>query len=202
MINKRFFIKSLFAKSFFVVLLLLGALSTQAADYKIDEAHSFVQFRTKHLGYSWLYGRFSVVGGTFTYDADQPVSNSVNIDVKVDSINTNNDLRDEHLEGKYLNADKNPTANFKSTAYKGDANSGELTGELTLNGTKKTVTVPIKKVGEGFDPWGGYRVGFEGTLTIDARDYGYTYQLGDQTYIVELQLGVEGVKTAPKTGKR
>lgn len=182
-------------------VLLLGAWSAQADDYKIDETHSFIQFRTKHLGYSWEYGRFNVIGGTFTYDAANPANNRININVDVNSINTNHDLRDEHLQEKYLHTDKAPKASFTSTAYKGDANSGTVTGELTLNNTTKTVTISIKKVGEGNDPWGGYRVGFEGTLTIDTRDYGYNYQLGDSSYIVDLQLGVEGVRTSGKPEK-
>ena len=182
-------------------VLLLGAWSAQAEDYKIDETHSFIQFRTKHLGYSWLYGRFNVIGGTFTYDAAQPSSNRIAITVDTDSINTNHDLRDEHLQEKYLHTNKAPKATFTSTAYTGDANSGEVTGELTLNNTKKIVTIPVKKIGEGSDPWGGYRVGFEGTLTIDTRDYGYNYQLGDSSYIVDLQLGVEGVRVSGKPAK-
>lgn len=182
-------------------VLLLSAWPAQADDYKIDEAHSFVQFRTKHLGYSWLYGRFNVIGGTFTYDAAQPSSNRIAITVDANSLNTNNDLRDEHLQEKYLHTDKAPKASFTSTVYKGDANGGEVTGELMLNNTKKTVTIPVKKIGEGSDPWGGYRVGFEGHLTIDTRDYGYSYQIGDQSFVVELQLGVEGVRTSGKPAK-
>ncbi len=193
MMNKKGLIGGVLASA-----LLVSAWSVQADDYKIDETHSFVQFRAKHLGYSWEYGRFSVIGGTFTYDPAQPEKNKIDIAVDVDSINTNHELRDDHLQEKYLHTDKAPKATFKSTAYKGDANSGEITGELTLNKTTKTVTIPIKKVGEGSDPWGGYRAGFEGTLTIDARDYGYTYQLGEQSYAVELQLGIEGVRTSAK----
>ena len=182
-------------------VLLVGALPAQADDYKIDETHSFIQFRTQHIGFSWLYGRFSVIGGSFTYDAAHPDKNSIAITVDVDSIDTNHDLRDDHLQEKYLHTDKAPQASFKSSAYQGDANSGTVTGELTLNNTTKTVTIPIKKIGEGTDPWGGYRVGFEGTLTIDTRDYGYKYELGDQSYVVELQLGVEGVRTSGKPAK-
>ena len=181
--------------------LLMGAWPAHANNYKIDETHSFVQFRVKHLGYSWTYGRFNVIGGTFTYDAAKPDNNSIAVTVDVDSINTNHDLRDEHLQEKYLHTDKTPKASFKSTAYKGDANSGEVTGELTLNNTTRSVTFPIKKIGEGSDPWGGYRAGFEGTLTIDARDYGYDYQLGDSSYAIELQLGIEGVRVSGKPAK-
>lgn len=185
----------------FTTLLLAAAGATQAADYRIDETHSFVQFRTKHLGYSWLYGRFNITGGTLNYDPAKPETSRIHVEVDVASIDSNHELRDEHLRDKYLLTDKQPKAAFTSTAYKGDANAGEITGELSLNGVKKTVTIPVKKIGEGADPWGGYRVGFEGLLTIDARDYGYTYQLGEQSFLVELQLGIEGVQSAPARNK-
>lgn len=182
--------------------LLAGAMQAQAGEYKVDETHSFVQFRTHHLGFSWLYGRFNITGGTMTYDPAKPETNSIRVDVDVASVDTNHDLRDEHLREKYLLTDKQPKASFASTAYKGDANGGYVVGELTLNGMKKTVTIPVKKVGEGADPWGGNRVGFEGALTLDARDYGYTYQLGEQAFIIELALGIEGVQVSPSTGKK
>jgi len=178
------------------ITLATCTLTVAAFDFKVDETHSFVQFRTKHLGYSWLYGRFNVTGGTFSYDPEKPEASRINVDIDVVSIDSNHELRDEHLRNKYLQVEKQPKASFTSTGYKGDANSGELFGELLLNGVKKNVTIPVKKIGSGPDPWGGYRVGFEGNLTIDARDYGYTYQLGDHSFLVELQLGIEGVQTA------
>lgn len=182
--------------------LLIGSINiAQASDYKIDDTHSSVQFRTQHLGYSWLYGRFNIISGTFNYDPSKPEASRINVNVDVTSIDSNHDVRDEHLRNKYLFTDKQPKATFTSTAYKGDANGGDITGELQLNGVKKIITIPVKKIGEGSDPWGGYRVGFEGILTIDARDYGYTYQLGDKSFVVELQLGIEGVQTAPARSK-
>ncbi|MBP8030596.1 MAG: YceI family protein [Pseudomonadales bacterium] len=189
------------ARVLLAAVLLASAVTAHAADYKIDDTHSFVQFRTKHLGYSWLYGRFNISGGHFSYDPAKPESSKITVDIDVASIDSNHELRDEHLRNKYLFTDKQPKASFTSTAYQGDANSGTLTGELQLNGVKKPVTIPVKKIGEGSDPWGGYRVGFEGNLTIDARDYGYTYQLGEQSFIIDLQLGIEGVQSAPASNK-
>lgn len=186
---------------FSAALLFSGINIAQASDYKIDDTHSFVQFRTQHLGYSWLYGRFNIINGEFSYDPSKPEASRINVNVDVTSIDSNHELRDEHLSNKYLFTDKQPKASFTSTAYQGDANSGTLTGELQLNGVKKPVTIPVKKIGEGSDPWGGYRVGFEGNLTIDARDYGYTYQLGEQSFIIDLQLGIEGVQSAPASNK-
>ena len=189
------------ARTLLATGLMVLAAQAHSADYRIDETHSFVQFRTKHLGYSWLYGRFNITGGELRYDPAKPEASRIRVDVDVVSVDTNHELRDEHLRNKYLLTEKQPKASFTSTRYEGDASSGTLTGELTLNGTKKTVAFPVKKIGEGPDPWGGYRVGFEGTLTIDARDYGYTYQLGEHSFAIDLQLGVEGVRTAPASGK-
>ena len=82
---------------FAAVLLATGTTATQAADYKIDETHSLLQFRTQHLGYSWLYGRFNITGGTLRYDPAKPEASRVQVDVDVVSIDTNHELRDEHL---------------------------------------------------------------------------------------------------------
>ena len=194
-------LKEISLHAFSAALLFSVINFAQASDYKIDETHSFVQFRTQHLGYSWLYGRFNIISGEFSYDPAKPEASRINVNVDVTSIDSNHELRDEHLRNKYLLTDKQPKATFTSTAYKGDANGGDITGELQLNGVKKIVTIPVQKIGEGPDPWGGYRVGFEGALTIDARDYGYTYQLGDKSFVVELQLGIEGVQTAPAKSK-
>ncbi len=191
-----------FLRSTAVAVLLLPAAATQAADYNIDATHSFIQFRTQHLGYSWLYGRFNIDKGTFSYDAAKPQDSRINLAVDVTSLDSNHELRDEHLREKYLQVEKQPLATFSSTAYQGDAGSGTLTGTLKLNGVEKTVSIPVKKIGEGADPWGGYRAGFEGNLTIDARDYGYTYNLGEHSFVVELQLGIEGVRVPPGGPKR
>lgn len=187
-------------------LLLASTLTTaallstaaNAANYKIDVegAHAFINFKIKHLGYSWLTGRFNTFDGEFNYDASKANESQVNVVIQTASIDSNHAERDKHLKNEdFLNVSKYPTATFNSTSYKAtDANSGVLTGEFNLHGVTKTISFPVTKIGEGADPWGGYRVGFSGTTTLKLADYGITYNLGPQSTHVELELHLEGIR--------
>lgn len=180
----------------FLALVASAAASTGfAADYKIDPTHSFVEFRIQHLGYSWLYGRFNGVDGSFSYDPSAPAASRINVTIDTTSIDTNHAERDKHLRSdEFLGVEKFGQATFTSKSFKGDANGGVLTGELDFHGVKKTIDIPIKKIGEGDDPWGGYRAGFAGTYTMTRADFGLDYNLGPASTTVELELGVEGVR--------
>lgn len=179
---------------------LSAAPVVQADDYVIDTkgAHAFVQFRVKHLGYSWLYGRFNEFSGQFTYDSKKPESNSIEVTVDMTSLDTNHAERDTHLAGaKYLNFDKYKSASFKSTKYTptGD-NTAKLTGDLTMFGVTKPITIDVEHIGGGKDPWGGYREGFEGRAVITPKDFGLDMakKLGPAAAQVELMLTFEGIK--------
>ena len=166
-----------------------------AADYQIDPAHSFVEFKIQHLGYSWMFGRFDKLAGTFSYDPAKSEANSIAIDVDTTSINTNHAERDKHLRGKdFLEVDKFGKASFKSSGYQGTADKGVLSGVLSFHGVDQPIDVAISKVGEGKDPWGGYRAGFIGTYTMTRADFGVNYELGPASTTVELTFGIEGIK--------
>jgi polyisoprenoid-binding protein YceI len=166
--------------------------------YTIDTegAHAFVQFRIKHLGYSWLYGRFNEFGGTFTYDQDDPGASQIQVDIKTASLDSNHAERDKHLRGSdFLDVTKYPTATFKSTSFKETGfNKGVLEGELTLKGVTKPIKIDVEKIGNGPDPWGGYRRGFEGRAEFALKDFGIDYNLGPASRTVEMMLTVEGIR--------
>lgn len=175
--------------------LLFAAPLTQAADYNVDPAHSFVEFRVQHLGYSWLYGRFNNVSGEFSHDPSQPQASNINVVIDPASVDTNHAERDKHLRGEdFLTVEKFGKAMFKSTKYTGSAEEGTLEGELTLMGVTKPIAIKVTKLGEGEDPWGGYRAGFIGTYTLDRRDFGNEYKLGPKGWQVHLDLGIEGIR--------
>lgn len=178
---------------------LFSTANANAADYVIDTdgAHAFVTFKIKHLGYSWLHGRFNTFSGDFSYDDKAPNASKINVTIDTKSIDSNHAERDKHLRGKdFLNVDKYPTATFKSTSIKFDeyGDEADVTGEFTLNGVTKTITFEIDKVGEGKDPWGGYRVGFEGETSLKLTDYGIDYNLGPASTHVDIGLFIEGVR--------
>ncbi len=185
----------------FLASSLLASLAPNpvlAADYKVDVkgAHAFVQFKIKHLGYSWLLGRFNTFDGDFSYDDKSPNNANINIEIDTKSIDSNHAERDKHLKGKdFLNVSKFPKATFVSNNIKfSDDENAIVTGEFTLKGVTKTISFPVVKIGEGQDPWGGYRAGFSGTTSFKLADYGISYNLGPASTHVEMALHIEGVR--------
>lgn len=179
---------------------VMAAKPALAADYQVDKegAHAFVQFRVKHLGYSWLYGRFNDFDGQFTFDEKDPSKNKVTIELATASVDSNHARRDKHLRSAdFLDVEKYPKATFVSTAYKptGDK-TAELTGNLTLHGVTKPITIQVEHIGGGSDPWGGYRQGFQGRATIKPAEWGIPMveKLGPASEEVELILSLEGIR--------
>lgn len=183
-----------FQKKYFIITLIFFFTLTSmawAAEYKIDPAHSFVEFRIQHLGFSWLYGRFNDVSGQFTYDGAKPGNSSFSVEILTASVDTKHAERDKHLKSKdFLDTGKYPTASFKSNRFDGKT----LTGILSLHGVSKTIKIDVNKVGEGKDPWGGYRAGFIGKVAFKKSDFGIDYNLGPAGEMIEFELGIEGIR--------
>jgi len=182
------------------IALTSAALSApaMAADYEIDTkgAHAFIQFKISHLGTSWLLGRFNTFSGDFSYDSENPNASSIALTVDTNSIDSNHAERDKHLRGKdFLNVSEFPKATFKSTSYADNGNgTGTLKGDLTLHGVTKNIEIAVTKVGEGADPWGGYRAGFEGHTKLRLKDFDINYNLGPASEEVRMELHVEGIR--------
>ncbi|AGY91586.1 hypothetical protein SPICUR_02915 [Spiribacter curvatus] len=182
-------------------LILAGAwlsAPAMAADYVIDTegAHASINFRISHLGYSWLTGRFNDFSGQFSYDADNPEAASISVDIDPASVDSNHAERDEHLRSDdFLAVESHPEAGFVSTDYisHGDG-TATLEGEFTLRGVTRPISIDVEKIGEGEDPWGGYRAGFTGETSFQLADYGIDYNLGPASETVHLQLEVEGIR--------
>jgi len=169
-----------------------------AADYAIDKQgqHAFVNFKISHLGYSWLWGTFKDFDGSFSFDAAKPEQSKVNVTLKTASVDTNHAERDRHLRSDdFLNVAKHPTATFESTSVKSTGGgTADITGNLTLNGVTKPVVIAARFIGEGDDPWGGYRAGFEGSTTLTLKDFDIKMDLGPASQTVDLIISVEGVR--------
>ena len=182
---------------------LLSAGQVMAADYTIDKEgqHAFINFKISHLGYSFIYGTFKDWSGTFSFDAAKPEDSKISIDVKTASVDTNHAERNKHISSKdFLDVATYPDAKFVSTKVTNvDKNAdgkttADVVGDLTLHGVTKPVTVKTTFLGEGKDPWGGYRAGFEGTTTIKRSDFGKMMDLGPQSDTMTLDISFEGVK--------
>jgi polyisoprenoid-binding protein YceI len=189
-------------KKTLVPLLFLGLAATSlpalADNYVLDTkgAHAFIQFRIKHLGYSWLYGRFNDFDGKFSYDEKNPNSSKVEVNIRTTSIDSNHAERDKHLRGKdFLNVDKFPTAKFVSTSFEEQAGGkAVLKGDLTLHGVTKPISIDVEQIGAGPDPWGGERRGFHGTTSLVLKDFDINYDLGPASREIFFDLSVEGIK--------
>tara|TARA_B100000614_G_scaffold196617_1_gene177885 strand:- start:254 stop:862 length:609 start_codon:yes stop_codon:yes gene_type:complete len=190
------FSKNLMTSALIAVPLAAGAVPAMAAEYKLDPAHSFIVFKIKHLGFSWLVGRFNSFDGTIEYDPETgPESQSISVTIDAASLDTNHAERDKHLRSDdFFNVSEYPTVTFESTGYEGDETGGTLSGELTFLGVTKPISFEVRKVGEGADPWGGYRAGFEGSYTMTRGDFGMDYDLGPASRTVEIDLYVEGIR--------
>lgn len=177
-------------------LLFLSSISIPlfAADYIIDTkgAHASINFKASHLGISVLTGRFNKFSGSFSYDLTSPSDAKIMVNIDTSSFDSNHARRDKHVRSDdFLDVKKYPTATFTSTKVE-DKGNGKLavTGDFTMHGVTKSIIIDVTKVGEGKDPWGGYRVGFSGYTKINMGDYGFKKNYGD----VELDLHLEGIR--------
>jgi polyisoprenoid-binding protein YceI len=178
--------------------ILPGSADAATERYVIDTkgGHAFIMFRVKHLAYSWVYGRFDDFSGTFTYDEEDPSKSQVEVTIKTASVDSNHAERDKHLRNKdFLDTAQFPTATFKSTSYKETGlGISELKGDLTIRGITKPVTFKVERVGNGPDPWGGYRRGFLAETSFPLKDFGINFNLGPFAKNVEMTLVLEGIR--------
>ncbi len=172
-----------------------------AADYKIDDTHTTVGFKVRHL-FSKVQGQFKKFEGTFSYDAADLSQWKAEAVIDTASVDTNVAKRDEHLRSKdFFETDTYPTMTFKSTGARDLAgNTAKLDGVLTLHGVEKPVTLDVEIHGEGTDPWGNTRLGLTASTTINRKDFGLTWNqalesgqllVGEE---IEIVLEIEGLK--------
>jgi polyisoprenoid-binding protein YceI len=170
-----------------------AAVWASAETYKIDAVHSQVIFRIGHLGVSKIFGRFNTTEGTFVTD-DDPSKISFEATVSVDSLDTGNPQRDKHLKSPdFFNAKQFPEITFKSTSVAKSGDTYQITGDLTLHGVTKSITVPMTKIGEA-KTMAGERAGFGTEFTVKRSDYGMNFMPGAVGDDVELLINLEGVK--------
>ncbi|WP_085716408.1 YceI family protein [Pseudomonas sp. B28(2017)] len=182
---------------------ILLSANVMAADYTVDKQgqHAFVNFKISHLGYSYITGTFKDIDGKFSFDATKPEDSKIEFNVNTASVFTNNAERDKHISSKdFLKVADFPKATFVSTSVKSTGknaagkDTADVAGDLTIAGVTKPVVVKATFLGEGKDPWGGYRAGFEGTTSIKRSDFGKMMDLGPQSDAVDLYITFEGVK--------
>ncbi len=189
-----------------VVRGVAGALASvvvaaQAAEYQVDAVHSSVGFAIKHLGLSEVQGAFTNFTGKINYDPAKPEEFKASGKVEVASINTGNKMRDDHLRGAdFFDAAKLPEITFATTGIKKGDGDWVVTGQFTLHGVTKEITLRGELTGPLQDPWGKTRLGISATTKIKRRDYGLTWNktldkggvmIGEE---VKITLNIEAVQ--------
>ncbi len=194
-------LRSLTATVILCALVLAAPLATStaiAADYEMDieGKHAFIRFKVSHLGFSYVLGEFPDFEGRFSYDVDDPSVASVEVEIDTTTVETHHAKRNVHIRSKdFLHVKKFPTAKFVSTGYEETGGgAGILSGDLTLRGVTRPISIEMSRIGEGEDPWGSYRAGFEGTTIITMADFGIDYNLGPASRTAEIYFSIEGIR--------
>jgi polyisoprenoid-binding protein YceI len=181
-----------------------GALADLTGSYTIDASHSRIGFVARHAMVTKVRGSFNEFEGTAVLDGANPAASTAQVTIQAASIDTRQAQRDEHLRSNdFLAMEQFPTITFVSTAVEqtGDAQF-DLTGELTIKGITKPVTIPFSYEGAATDPYNNLRVGFEGSVVIKRSDYGVSFNAALETggvlisEKITLEFEISAIKTA------
>ena len=172
-----------------------GDSCSAADDYDYDLAHSSVSFKARHLGISWIHGRFNEVSGKFALDRTDPSKSTFALTIKTASVDTANKARDAHLrQPDYFDTKQYPTIEFRSTSTKAIKGGYQVTGDFTMHGTTKKITLVLMG-GKEHDFKKVKRVAFSTELSVKRSDYGFDKNaigpIGDQALII---IDCEGVR--------
>jgi polyisoprenoid-binding protein YceI len=153
------------------------ALTELTGTYTLDPAHTRIGFVARHAMVTKVRGSFDEFAGTAVLDGTNPANSRVEVTIEAASIDTRNAQRDEHLRGNdFLAMQEYPKITFASTGVRqAGETTFEVTGDLTIKGVTNEITIPFEFEGSAKDPFGNERVGFEGAVTINRKDYGVTW---------------------------
>ena len=172
-------------------------------DYVIDASHSRLGFSARHAMVTAVRGDFTDFDGTAHVDAETPANSRVDLTIRTASINTASADRDGHLRsGDFFDAEAHPEITFVSTSVERDGTDWTITGDLTIKGISRPVTIPFEENGTAVDPFGNTRVGFEGATTINRKDWDLTWNAALETggvlvsEKIKLEFDVSAIKSA------
>lgn len=205
-------IRSLLITALFATPLLAQAPAATTEAWGIDKAHSMVQFKIRHLMANVTAG-FNDFDAAINIDRANPANSSVEFTIQATSVDTGNENRDNHLRSPdFFDVAKYPTISFKSTSVKPKSkNEFDVTGDLTIHGVTKRVTLPVTFLGFGRDPRGNEKGGFEIETTLNRKDYNIVWNrsideggvlLGDDVKVtIDLEVGKKAPPPAPAAAK-
>ncbi len=179
------------------------AVEDISGDYTIDPSHTRLGFSARHAMVTTVRGQFTEFSGTAHVDAATPANSSVTLTIATASVDTGSADRDGHLRSAdFFDAEAHPEITFVSTAVARDGADWEITGDLTISGTTKPVTIAFEETGSARDPFGNLRIGFEGGTAISRKDWNLTWNAALETGGVlvsdkiKLEFDVSAIKNA------
>src|SRR5579872_4479155 len=170
-----------------IIVCPAGKSADAADEYAYDLVHSSVGFKARHLDISWIHGRFNEVDGKFSLDRQNPSKSTFELTIKADSVDTANKARDEHLrQPDYFDTKQFPTIEFKSTSTRAIDGGYEVTGDFTMHGKTRKITIVLKG-GKEIEFRGMKRVGFSTEVSLKRSDFGFDKSaigpIGDEALI-------------------
>jgi polyisoprenoid-binding protein YceI len=164
-------------------------------NYKLDNSHAALIFAVNHFGLSYTYGRFNSISGSFAMVDSEPTNAGFTFEIETASIDTNNADRDEHLRSPdFFDAQQFPEITFVTTGFRKSGDEFLVTGDLRLRDQIRQVTMPMKLVGMGNDPFGNERAGFFTKFTIKRSEFGMDKMVGAIGDNVSITFSFEGIK--------
>ncbi len=156
---------------------------SQAVTYTIDPAHSTAEFKVRHLMVSNVKGHFSGISGTVVFDPGAPENARVEATIDATTIHTRDEQRDTHLKSAdFLDVEKYPSIKFVSKKITGSDGEWKVTGDLTIHGVTKEVTLDVEgPAPEAKDPWGNVKTGATATTKISRKDFGMVFNMALET---------------------
>ncbi len=188
-----------FLSRFIAAFVFFGSMPVSAAveQYSFDKAHTQILFFVDHLGFSMSQGEFHDYDGGYVFDREKPENSSINVMIKTDSIDMDDEKWDAHMKNAdFFNVDEFPDMTFKSTSIviTGD-NTADITGDLTILGVTKAVVLKTTYNKSDVHPYSGKFVsGFSATATVKRSEFGMTYGVPGVGDDVEVRIEVEGIR--------
>jgi polyisoprenoid-binding protein YceI len=179
-----------------------AVLDDIAGEYTLDPAHSRLGFSARHAMVATVRGQFTEFTGTAHVDTAIPANSKVEVSIVANSISTGNEQRDGHLlSGDFFETEQFPNITFTSTDVSRDGDDWTITGDLTIKGVSKSISVPFEFAGSAQDPFGNTRIGFEGEATLLRKDWGLSWNAALETGgvlvsdKVKLQFDISAIKS-------
>ena len=181
----------------------MSQLAELKGTYVLDPSHTTIGFVTRHAMVTKVRGSFEEYTGTATIDGANPSNSTLAVDIKAASVNTRNADRDAHVRsGDFFDTETYPEITFRGTDFviKGDV--VDVTGDLTIKGITKSITIPFEFQGAAKDPFGNERIGFEGSTVVSREEFGLTWNAALETggFLVSdkvtLEFEVSAIKQA------